>query len=91
MIYRVRTVGITVEPHVPALGQMTVHEVGSRFCQPDHIRSEESGDDRHRHNNRIQEIARNLERHTQRSDDEGKLTDLCQAEAALHGHLQRLP
>ena len=70
---------------------MRIHKIGSGVCQTNHIRSEESGDDRHRHHNRIQEMAGDMQRHAQRSYNKGKLTDLRQAETALHGCLQRLP
>ena len=82
--------GEVVEPSDPRLGHMLLAILMAGHGSPHHIRSEEGGDDRHGHDHRIEEIADDAERESERGDDEGELTDLSHGESAAHGRLERL-
>ena len=64
--------------------QLVVGRCGESY----HIWREECGDDTHRHHYRIEEIADDAERQSERGNDERELTDLSHGESALHGRLQ---
>ena len=70
--------------------QMALEFLVGRRSQSDHVRREESGDDRYRHHYRIQEMADNAQRQSQRRNDKRELTNLSHGEATTHGRLQRL-
>ena len=61
-----------------------------RNGQSDHVGRQEGGDDRHRHDHGIEEIADNTQRQAQRGDDKRELTNLSHGEATAHGRLQGL-
>ena len=90
MVHRMPARGIARQERLPTLGQVRVHILRGGPGQADHVGRQERGDDRHRHHDGVEEVSRHAQRHAQRGDDEGKLADLRQAEAALHGRLQRL-
>ena len=72
------------------VGQMFLHHLIGRCGKTDHIRCKEGGDDTHCYHYRIEELADDAERQTQRGDDERKLTNLGHRETAAHRRLQRL-
>ena len=55
-----------------------------------HIRCQERGNHRYGYDDRVEEVADDTQRQTQRGDDEGELTNLCHGESAAHGRLQTL-
>ena len=55
-----------------------------------HIRGEERGNDRYRHDDGINKVAYHAETQSEGGDDEGELTYLRHGETAAHGILQRL-
>ena len=59
------------------------YEVVGRLREPHDVGCEEDRDDRHRHDDRVDEWVDDLEVDTQHGDDEGELTDLREAEARL--------
>ena len=52
------------------VGQMLLHHLIGRQRQTDHVRRQEGGDDTHRYDYRIEEVADNAKRQAQRGDDE---------------------
>ena len=72
------------------VGQMFLHYLIGRCGKTNHIRCKEGGDDAHRYHYRIEELADDAERQTQRGDDERELTNLSHRETAAHRRLQRL-
>ena len=69
---------------------MPFESIICRRGQTDHIRCEERSGDRHGHNHRIEEVADDAQRQSQRGNDERELTNLRHRESAAHGRLQRL-
>ena len=72
------------------VGQMLLHDLVAWRGKAYHIRCKEGGDDRNRHDHRIQELANDAQRQSQRGDDERELAYLSHGEAASHGRLERL-
>ena len=69
---------------------MLLHDLVAWRGKAYHIRCKEGGDDRNRHDHRIQELADDAQRQSQRGDDERELAYLSHGEAASHGRLERL-
>ena len=65
--------------------QLTVR----RRRQANHVRCQERRDDTDRYHHRIQVVADNAQRQSQRCDDKRELTNLRHRESAAHGRFQR--
>lgn len=76
---------------LPPFRQMRIDKIGSRFCKTNHIRGKKGSNDRYSHHYRIQKMTCYMQRHSQRSDDKSKFSNLRQTESALHSRLKRLP
>ena len=71
-------------------GQMAVEHVVGRQGKAHHVGREEGRNNRHGHDDGIEEVVGHLQGGAQRSDDEGELAYLRQREARLHGLFERL-
>ena len=91
MIHSLRTGSIMQQKFLPPFRQMRIDKIGSRFCKTNHIRGKKGSNDRYSHHYRIQKMTCYMQRHSQRSDDKSKFSNLRQTESALHSRLKRLP
>ena len=81
---------ITFQKTHPACRDDSFSYFISRFGHTYHIGRKKGCYDRYGHNDRVKEIIRYFERQSQRGDDKGELTDLCQRETGLDGDFDSL-
>ena len=81
---------VALEQHAPLLGQVAGHPVVAGQCLLDEKRREKRGDDRHGHNDGIYVLAQHAQLGARSGEDKRELAYLREAEARLHGRLERL-
>ena len=72
----------------PSLGEMPAQPLVGRKRRLDGVWRDEGRDDGYRNDDGIQELVDDTVTQAQRGNDEGKLTNLAEAEAALYGLLK---